>query len=115
MAKINIKWIDDYVSGASSLADNTSILTDIAGFNVDGKDSFQGILKAKINASVSLFETFNITGDYNGSNWFISIDSVTSDSSKIELEITSLGQVQYKSSTYAGFVSGEFIFKVLTT
>ena len=115
MSKIKTKWLEDYVSGTASLADNTSIFSDIAGFNVNGKDSFQGTLKAKIDATVDLFETFSITGDYNGSNWFISIDSVTSDPSLIELDITSTGQMQYKSSTYAGFSSGEFIFKVITT
>lgn len=114
MAKTNIKWIEDYLTGTSTLADNTSSFADITGFDVSGKDSFQGVLKVQINASVSLFETFSITGDYNGSNWFITIDSTTSDPSKVEIDITSLGQMQYKSSTYAGFVSGEFSFTILT-
>lgn len=114
MAKVKTKWLEDYVAGTSNLAENTTVFSDITGFDVSGRDSFQGVLKVKINATVSLFETFSITGDYNGSNWFISIDSVTSDPSLVELDITSLGQMQYKSSTYTGFSSGEFEFKVLT-
>ena len=112
MAKINKKWIEGELFGTSALSDNTSVYADIDGFNVNGKESFQGLLKAKIGASSNRNETFTITGNYVDNNWHISIDSV--GDSGVTIEITAAGQIQYKSDTYAGYTSGEFSFTVVT-
>ena len=76
--------------------------------------SFTLDLTALITATANLYEHFRIKGVQIGADWDYSIESL-GDDSLVELEVTTAGQVRYKSSTYAGFTAAKFQFRATTT
>lgn len=76
--------------------------------------SFRAMASVKVDATSDLFEVFEISGVQKGSEWDISVSS-TGDDTGLNFSITSVGQVQYTSPNYSGFVSGVIKFRALTT
>lgn len=99
-----------------SVTNNQSSAADVTGFTFSNATvrSFKAQISAYINATSSLYETFDIIGIQKGASWEMSVQS-TGDSSGILFTITSAGQMQYTSSNYAGFVAGTIKFRALVT
>jgi|GEM_PF-5489955 hypothetical protein len=76
--------------------------------------SFKALVSVEIDATLDLFETFELVGIKKGAG-FEMAQSAVGDESGIVFTITSGGQVQYTSSNYAGFVSGTIRFRAITT
>lgn len=118
--------VDSLISGVTSPGDidetsfsinnSQAIAANITGLAFANATvrSFQVFASVYINATSSLYEEVKISGIQKGSDWDISVIS-TGDESGVQFTITTLGQIQYTSSNYTGFVSGSIKFRALTT
>lgn len=97
-------------SGAESAS--SASVTNLAFASADVR-SFRAQVVVEIDATADLFEVFTLEGVQKASGFDMSVSSVGDDSS-VSFSITSAGQVQYSSSTYAGFVSMSIKFRAET-
>jgi hypothetical protein len=75
--------------------------------------SFQAQVCVIIDATVDLFEMFDLKGVQTASAWKMDISSV-GDSSGVAFSITSAGQIQYTSGNQSGHVSSTIKFRAIT-
>ena len=89
---------------------------DVTGLAFDNAvvRSFKVHLSVLIDATAGLYETFELLGIQKGSQWDVAVNTV-GDNSQISFDITPAGQVQYSSTTYAGFTAGTIKFRAITT
>ncbi len=105
----------DIFAGSATLADSQAVAANITGLAFASTvRSFEAQVAVFIDAGADVYEEFTIKGINKDSAWDISVISV-GDESDVTLDITSGGQVTYTSGTYAGFISGVFKFRALTT
>lgn len=106
----------DLLETSFSLANNQAVLSTITGFNFTNGTtrSFKADVSISVDATVDLFEKVEIEGIQKGADWEISYSS-TGDISGVEFDITSTGQLEYTSNSYAGFVSATMKFRATTT
>jgi hypothetical protein len=99
-----------------SAANNQSSFANITGFAFANASvrSFKAFVSVAIDATASKFEMFELNGIQKGSSWDMSISSVGDDSG-VSFQITNAGQIQYTSSSDAGFVSNSMKFRALVT
>ncbi len=99
-----------------SLANNQTIAANVTGlaFAAATVRSFSALVSVEIDATADLYEQFNLSGINKGGTFAMSVDSV-GDNSAVVFSITSTGQVQYTSTSTAGFVTGKIKFRAITT
>lgn len=99
-----------------ALADNQSTPANVTGFlfNPAVVRSFSALISVEVDATLDLFETFQIIGIQKAGSFDIAVSAV-GDESGVVFSITSGGQIQYTSASYAGFVSGSIKFRAITT
>jgi hypothetical protein len=86
-------------TGAQS-ATNASV----TGFTVANTNkAFFGVVAVSVDATLDLFEEFEIRGIRRASGWVISVSSV-GDNSNVTFDMNSSGQLVYSSGSYPGFV-----------
>ena len=78
-----------------------------------GTWGFDIYLSAQIIATTSLYSNYWLRGVNKGGSWEL-VTNYVGDDLQIAFSITNLGQVQYTSSSYPGFVSLIFRFKAIT-
>jgi hypothetical protein len=106
---------NDIQETAFALANNQSTPVNITGFVVSNDvRSFKALVSVEVAATASLFEAFDIVGINKNGSWDISVIGA-GDDSLISFSITALGQVQYTSGNYSGFVDGTLRFRAITT
>ena len=121
------KYVDDAVADAATaspgdISETTFAIAesqtsvDVTGLSFDNAvvRSFSVHLSVLIDATTGLYETFELLGIQKGSQWDVAINTV-GDNSQISFDITPTGQVQYSSTTYAGFTAGTIKFRAITT
>ena len=111
LKKLDLQSGFDIINSAS-ISNDTSAYTEITTFNVGTSNAFEALIKVKVTASSNKTETIQMLGDYNGSDWDISIESI--NESGVDLDVNSDGILVYKSPNYPGFVSAIVEFKVKT-
>jgi hypothetical protein len=96
-------------------ADNQATPADVTGFVFSNAAvrAFDALVSVYVDATSDLYETFKIQGIQRGADWVINYSSV-GDSSGVVFSITTSGQIQYTSSTYAGFTSMAIKFRADT-
>jgi hypothetical protein len=101
---------------AFSFANNQSAAANVTGFAFANATvrSFKALVSVSVDATTDLFEVVEIEGIHKGSEWDYSI-STAGDVTGVVFSITSAGQIQYTSPSFAGFVSGTIKFRALTT
>jgi len=105
----------DIFAGSATLVDSQAVAANVTGFAFASTvRSFEAQIAVFISAGADKAEEFTIKGINKGSVWDISITSF-GDDSEVNFDITAGGQITYTSGTYAGFVSGNFRFRALTT
>jgi len=94
---------------------NQGVTADIVGlaFANGTVRSFSALMSVYVDATSSLYETFELLGIQKGSTWDMSVSS-TGDDSGVVLSITNLGQVQYTSANYSGFNALTMKFRAIT-
>lgn len=98
-------------AGADSAANAT--VTGLAFANGTVR-SFKAHVSVVVDATADLYEVIELQGIQRGADWVLSQNG-TGDNSGVTFEINASGQVQYSSSTYAGFVSLDIDFRAITT
>lgn len=99
-----------------SLADNQSTPANVTGvlFGNGVTRSAQINYSIIIDATADLYESGTIYAIQKASDWTIS-QTTNGDNSQVNFSITSAGQLQYTTPTYAGFVSGTLKCRAVTT
>jgi hypothetical protein len=115
-ARYNLKSTGDISEMSFSMENNEPLPTSITGLSFDTGivRSFEAVISIKIDADTDLFEELVVSGIQKSSGWDISIRSV-GDNTGVSISITNLGQLQYTSPNFTGFVSGVMKFRALTT
>lgn len=98
------------IEGSDTIANNQTTFLEVTGFDVSGNSGFKSLVNVFIDATTDQRETFNIQGNFTGSAWEISVDSL--GSSGVEFTINTLGQLFYKSEDYSGYSDGTIEFEV---
>lgn len=106
----------DIVETSFSIANNQAVAANVTNFAFANASirAFKALVSVAIDADTDLFEEFDLKAIQKASSWEMSVDSV-GDASQITFSITSLGQVQYTSGNYTGFVSGTMKFRAWVT
>jgi len=96
-------------------ANNVTIFTDITGFAFANGTvrAFDALVSVTVDAAADLYSVVTLHGIQKGADWEISIKSV-GDDALVEFDITTSGQIQYKSDNYLGFVSLTVKFRAIT-
>jgi hypothetical protein len=99
-----------------SIANNQASAANVTGFLLAPATvrGFKALVSVEIDATLELYETFELVGINKAGAFDMAVNSV-GDESGIVFSITSGGQVQYTSANYAGFVAGLIKFRVETT
>lgn len=95
--------------------DNVSVFTDIPGFTFDSSAVRSFIAEYNVlrsNGTDDFAESGIMQGVYNGTDWVMSVE--INNDSEMTYNITSSGQMQYKSSSIGGSYSGVMKFKART-
>lgn len=105
----------DIQETSASLANNQVAAANVTGlaFANGVVRSFEAQVSVLVDATTDLYEVFELHGIQKGSDWNMSVESA-GDESGVAFSITSSGQVQYTSASYAGFVSASVRYRALT-
>lgn len=116
-ALTTVQQPNDILTTTAAINNNQTSYVNIPGFAFDTSEVIEIQAEAIVTRSTSspvatLTENFEIRGNYNGSEWSIEINSNSKEDSGVDFDITSSGQIQYKSSNMigSGYV-GSIIFK----
>jgi hypothetical protein len=94
-----------------AIVNNQTSAANVTGLSfASGLKGFRALVSVSIDATTDLVETFELLGVQRSAGWEMAVTS-TGDDSGVILSITTGGQVQYTSSNYSGFVSGELTFR----
>jgi hypothetical protein len=109
---INAPTPGDIELTSFSAANNQVAAADVTGLAFANASirSFEALVSVSIDATSDLFESFKLHGIQRGSDWVMSQTAV-GDASSFIFTITTAGQVQYTSASYAGFVSATVKFR----
>jgi len=106
---------NDILETSFSIANNVSTPTNVTGFLLNSQvRSFKALVSVEIDATLDLFESFELLGVQKAGVFEMAQQSV-GDEAGVVFTITSGGQLQYTSADYAGFVSGTIRFRAITT
>lgn len=106
---------NDIQETSFAIANNINTPTSITGFLFDAQvRSFKALVSVEIDATLELFESFELLGVQKNGSFEMAQQSV-GDEAGVVFTITSGGQVQYTSADYAGFDSGVIRFRAITT
>lgn len=99
-----------------SLTDNQSSAANVTGlaFANGTTRSAEVHYSIVIDATVDKFEAGTLHLIQKGSSWEMS-QAYVGDDSLVVLTVTTAGQVQYTTPSYAGYVSGTMKFRAITT
>jgi hypothetical protein len=99
-----------------SLVNNQGSAANVTGFAFAAGvvRGFKALVTVEIDGTADLYETFELVGINKGGSFDMAISAV-GDESGVVFTITSAGQVQYTSASYAGFVAGLIKFRAETT
>ena len=76
--------------------------------------SFDALVSVTVDATVDLYEEFNVSGVQKGADWEISYSSV-GDDSLVTFDINTSGQILYSKTTTSGWVSTTINFRAIVT
>lgn len=117
ISALNASQVAGDISQGSFLgANNQAVAANVTGFAFSTTQvrSFKALASVSVDATAGLFEVHEILGVYKNGTWTLAI-SAAGDDSLVTFSITNLGQIQYVSSNYAGFVSLTIKFRAMVT
>ncbi len=106
----------DIAHSSFSAANTQTIPANVTGlaFANGVTRSFKALVSVAVDATSDVFEVFELMGVQKAADWSLSVTS-NGDDSQFAFTITTAGQIQYTSATYAGFVSATVKFRAITT
>lgn len=114
-ALTTVQQPNDILPTTAAINNNQTSFTNIPGFSFDTSEVIEieavyVVTRSTTSPSTVLSENGKIEGNYNGTTWSISISG--EDDADIEFDITSGGQIQYKTGNMSGSgYTGQIIFK----
>jgi hypothetical protein len=103
---------DQWKSSIFSANNNQSSQETITGLNLDSNIwGFDIFLTARLNADDDLYTNYHLRGVNKNTSWEI-VKTYVGDDIGIEFFITNLGEIQYTTPNYSGFVSLEFKWRM---
>jgi hypothetical protein len=106
---------NDFLERTFAAANNVSVFTDITGFVFSATTrSFEALCAVSIIATTERYTHFTIKGVNKNGTWVINTQFIGDNNSGITFTINASGQVQYKSTNVAGFVSDTMKFRAMT-
>jgi len=115
LAGVAVGSAGDIEETSFAVANNQVAAASITGFAFSNTTvrSFSALVSVEIDATLGLFETFELVGINKAGSFDMTISAV-GDESGVTLSITTGGQVRYTSANYSGFVSGLIRFRATT-
>jgi hypothetical protein len=106
----------DIAQTSFTIANSQSAAANVTGlaFSNSSVESAQIQYSIVINATTSLYESGTIDIIQNSTGWNIAQEA-NFDNTNVIFSVTTSGQVQYTSPTYAGYSSGKMRFRALVT
>ena len=92
----------------------TAVNVDDLLFSSSVSDRADIVATVLIDATADLKGTYTMTAYFDGSDWNLQAPEIVGDDCLVDFSITSAGQVQYTTDTYAGFTSGTIKFRATT-
>lgn len=116
LAGVAVGSAGDIEETSFAVANSQAVAANVTGFAFSNSvvRSFKALISIQVDATLDLWETIELIG-INKAGVFDMAQSGIGDDTGVVLTITSGGQVQYTSATYAGFVSGAIKFRATTT
>ena len=116
LAGVAVGSAGDIEETSFAVANNQVAAASITGFAFSNTAvrSFKALVSVEIDATLGLFETFELVGINKAGSFDMAISAV-GDESGVTLSITTGGQIRYTSANYSGFVSGLIRFRAITT
>jgi hypothetical protein len=110
----NVQGSQDILQTSANISNNVSVFANINGMSFDINKMLQlevdYYIKRIYNGGTStIIESGKIIGNYDGSNTNFTRESIGDVG--IEIDATSLGQFQYKSSNLTNHISSIIVFK----
>ncbi|MFZ4411516.1 MAG: hypothetical protein ACOYOV_00435 [Bacteroidales bacterium] len=104
----------DILPASFSAANNQVAAADVTGFAFSAAAirSFTAHVSVTLVATANKYETFTILGLQKNGSFDISIEGM-GDNSGVTFSITSAGQIQYQSTSAAGFVSSTIKYRAI--
>lgn len=105
----------DIAHTSFSLANNQAAAANVTGLSFSNAATRGARIDytVTIDATADLYEKGTLEVVQRGSDWVIARDFM-GDDSLVDFTITTSGQVQYTTPSYAGFVSGTMKFRAIT-
>jgi hypothetical protein len=109
-----VKGPADILESFFDLANNQTTFANIPGFSFNSStvrsfEIYGNIYRVYSSGVSELVEEYTLTGLNTGADWVITREGF--GEAGVDLEITSSGQVQYKSSNLSGHVSSKIKFR----
>lgn len=106
----------DISQGSFSGANNQTVAANVTNFAFSTTQvrSFKALASVAVDATADLFEVYELVGVYKNGTWSMAVTTV-GDDSLVAFSITNLGQIQYVSGNYAGFLSLTIKFRAIVT
>jgi len=116
-ALATVQGPNDILTTEATLANNQAVAADISGLQFDTGDvrhvSIEFLIRREYDSGSTVdVESGNIIGNYDGTDFYISIDSV--GDSGVEVTVDATGQFQYTSDDKSNHVSSSIKFKART-
>jgi len=105
----------DIAPSTFSYSNNQSSAANVTGlaFANAAVGSFSALVRIKLLATSSLYQTVQLLGTQRGSDWVLA-STYSGDDTGIVFSITTAGQIQYQSPNSTGFTSGTINFSATT-
>jgi hypothetical protein len=116
-ALTTVQQPNDILTTSAAINNNQTTYVNIPGFSFDTSEVIAIEAQATVTRSTSspaftVVEDFHIEGNYNGTEWTISVTTNSKEDSGVDFDITSSGQIQYASSNIVGSgYIGQVLFK----
>ena len=105
----------DLAEASFSVANNQAAAANITGlaFANGTVRGFTALVSVFVNATTPLYGVYVLTGVQKASGWSMT-SQFAGDDTRIAFTITSAGQIQYTTPTYAGFTAATLKFRAQT-
>lgn len=103
----------DLLSGTFAAANNQATPANVTGLDLSSQLAARIELSARLDATANDFNLYTLEVYAVDSDYVIIQSQAGPNTLNIDFTITTLGQIQYTSDNYAGFVSLDFTWKII--
>lgn len=105
---------DELTTGAFAAANNVTVSANVTGLDVSSFEGARIEIKANLDATADLFKKYTLEVYSTGSDYVIVQTQVGPNTLNIDFTVTTGGQIQYTNNNYAGFVTLDYKWTILS-